>query len=34
VYPQWRSNGELRRTGTLRFEDPAASDCCGVFLDE
>jgi hypothetical protein len=34
TYPEWRSNGELRRTGTLRFEDAASSDCCGLFFDE
>ena len=34
TYPAWRSNGELRRTGTLRFEEPASSDGYGMFLDE
>lgn len=34
TYPAWRSNNELRRTGTLRFEEPASSDGYGMFLDE
>ena len=34
TYAQSRSNDELIRTGTLLPDNPAASDCYGLFLDE
>jgi hypothetical protein len=34
TYSQSRSNNQLLRTGTLDPDQPAASDCCGMFLDE
>ena len=34
TYPQSRSNDRLLRTGTLRLDNPASSDCYGLFLDE
>ena len=34
TYPQWRANDQLLRTGTVKPDEPAASDCCGLFLDE
>jgi len=34
TYAQPRSNDYLLRTGALRQDRPAASDCCGLFLDE
>jgi hypothetical protein len=33
-YSQPRADGELLRTGVTTNEDPASSDCCGVFSDE
>ncbi len=34
TYPESRSNGGLIRTGTVEDAQPAASDCCGMVLDE
>jgi hypothetical protein len=34
TYPQSRSNDQLIRTGTLMPDNPASSDCYGLFLDE
>jgi len=34
TYPESRSNNKLIRTGTLLPDNPAASDCYGLFLDE
>ena len=34
TYPQSRSNDELIRTGTLVPDNPASSDCYGLFLDD
>src|SRR5262249_27207756 len=34
TYPELRSNDRLLRTGAVKAEAPAASDCCGLFLDE
>jgi hypothetical protein len=33
-YPCLRANNELIRTGTIKPEQPASSDCCGMFIDE
>ena len=34
IYSQSRSNDQLIRTGTLSPDNPASSDCCGLFLDD
>jgi len=33
-YPRLRPNNETVRTGTLKPEQPASSECCGMFVDE
>lgn len=33
-YPEPFSNNQLVRTGTVTPEQPAASECCGLFLDD
>ena len=34
TYPEPLSNNELIRTGTLLPDQPASSECCGLFLDD
>ena len=33
-YPEPFSNNQLIRTGTVKPDQPAASECCGLFLDD